>query len=501
MSVELGVPSRSIRYLNINREGVNKNDTCSVDSRWSNPLLDKQDEYLVAITRFEVPLNRIPVTQKMDNCIEIFRYDDTAFDIEDDDGEVLRSYTALNHQNIEDYADVSPDGQATFEQAIEYLEASETREEKFNNMTVEAPDPNDGKGNAISMPPCHTIYEFLNKLNAQIHEALLFNQGNKQIVPEYIVTDNTQENGFSKMHRSDNFLHRNQYTEGQNGGTILNDTEPIAYFLIKMDSDFRFRVEMNYAFANKYYIKMSQALFNMLGFVEQKSTLFERTNLPGRRFMGDRCREANRVDLYNERLAAVQLKKPPYTFLYRRVSTFRDTDAGAGTANTIESKIKTTTAGQIIDKQLVTRFESALSSADSYNRIKAIVFSSSLATTSEGATGNTYRRLLTDFTIPTRSSFSYDPNTRANGSVTENAASEVTFTNTNPSAGRFLMLSDPSPLYEIKVDCNVKVFNFETGQFEFEPIPLPMGGTFSCKLVFISRSELYRRDRPDRLKG
>ena len=503
MSVELGVPSRSIRYLNIHREGRQSDDTCNVDSRWSNPLLDKQDHYLVAISRFEVPLNRVPVTQKMDNCIEIFKYNNAEFTFMDDHGQVIENYEKLDFGHVEDLIQLkamNPDDDLVLRQdGLDYLDRSETHNNEVNKMTTgEVNDSNYVIAHRIDMPPCHTIYEFLNKLNAQILETLLFNAEEKQFVPVYNTGDFHANGSYMMEPYSESADHRNMFSNAN--GDVLNDGEPIAYFKILMDSDYRFRVEMNHAFAKMYYIKMSPALFNMLGFVENKSNpFFSRTDLPGRRFMGDRIgqmipRRLNQQDFQRH-------TKPPYTFNMRDIQTFTQQQTLApGQFHEIQKTHSVNVSGFAM-RDMICTFESALSSADSYNRIKSIVFSSSLATTSEGATGNTYRRFLTDFTIPTRSSFSYNPNTGESGPVSENAASEVTYTNPNPSAGRFLMLSDPSPLYEIKVDCHVKVFNFETGQFEFEPIPLPIGGTFSCKLVFISRSELYRRDRPDRLKA
>ena len=109
--------------------------------------------------------------------------------------------------------------------------------------------------------------------------------------------------------------------------------------------------------------------------------------------------------------------------------------------------------------------------------------------------------MLTDYTLPVRTSFSFDPYTMEGGSVSENAASEYTFTNANPSAGRFLQITDPSPLYELKLEVLAKVFNYEKDRFEMEAIPLPVGGTFSVKLVFISKNDIYRREKPDAMKA
>ena len=157
--------------------------------------------------------------------------------------------------------------------------------------------------------------------------------------------------------------------------------------------------------------------------------------------------------------------------------------------------------GTEVVEEFRTSFTAPTSAADSINRIKSIVFTSSLATLSEGITGGGYRRALTDFVIPTESGFSWDVNTLYANTANENAASEYSFQNNNPSSGRLLIMSDPSPLYEFKIEARVKVWDFEHERFSFEPIPLPAGSTFSCKIVFLSRNDPHERERPDAIVG
>ena len=83
MTTEIGTKNKTIKYINIHKEGLTAEDTIDVDNRWTTPILDKQSDYLVAISRFEVPLNRVPVTAQMDNCIEIFRYNDFLDEVRD----------------------------------------------------------------------------------------------------------------------------------------------------------------------------------------------------------------------------------------------------------------------------------------------------------------------------------------------------------------------------------------------------------------------------------
>ena len=96
MTTEVGIPSKTIRYINVHKEGLRDTDTISIDNRWTTPQLEKQSDYLVAISRFEVPLNRVPVTAKMDNCIEIFRYNDNEQISADPDDEKEDALMLLN---------------------------------------------------------------------------------------------------------------------------------------------------------------------------------------------------------------------------------------------------------------------------------------------------------------------------------------------------------------------------------------------------------------------
>ena len=459
MSVLLGIPSRNIQYINVHKEGTGNNEFCDIDSRWTNPILDKLDDYLVAITRFEVPANRIPMTQKLKDCIQIFAYD-----------------VVTTNNNIEDYA--AANGIADIDAMLNQHEA-----QPANQITPTAlhDDPfiryaNGDISHRINMPPCFTIYSFLKKLNAQINEVLLFNTGQKQIQPI----------GVGQALASSNANHRNKFVD--NNGNVTNDTDPIAFFRIVMDRDFTFRVEMNYLFAQKYYIKMSPALFNMLNFKEGDSGNF-RQDLGGRRFMASRVdRDPNgAIDVYEFR----HTQFPPYIENRRQVNVYVP-------AQTLVAGIHTLQSATILHDNPIATFVAPISAADSINRLKSLVFTSSIATSSEALTGGGYRRTLTDYTIPIQTGFNYNPETFT-GSISENAASEYTYTNPNPSAGRFLQISDPSPLYELKVEVFAKCWDFETNTFVMERIPLPIAGTFSIKLVFISRSELHRRHKPDQL--
>lgn len=463
MSVLIGIPSRSIRYLNIHKEGKNNNEECSVDARWTSPLVEKQDNYLVAITRFEVPMNRVPITQELTDCIEIFKYNETLPDDWSDDEKT--SYPAIKKgQNVEKIGDGK--------EISEWLKFWETRVPAVEKVSVEA---------------CHTVFSFLNTLNSNIDKALL---GTERVLPRIHPRSTDQTPMYNKFHFDDD--------------EVANDTIPNAYFRISMNADFTFRVEMNFKFADKYYIKMSPALFNMLGFKEgAKADDYKfRMNFVGRRFMGDRDdATATPHPPYHKTARLVDFSINPRSQLGLNYQTvFGQPGATALELHKDTGYLDVSQSYAVETKKTV--FVAPVSAADTINRVKKITFTSSLATTSDADAGGdvgTYRRVLTDFTLPVKTSFSFNPLTGVASDISENAASEYSYNNPNPSAGRFLQITDPSPLYELKLTAQAKCWNFEKNQFELEDIPLPIAGTFTVKMVFISRSELHRRERPDRI--
>ncbi len=485
MSIEIGTPAKSIRYLNIHKEFQQEGDTCDTDNRFSNPVLDKMDDYITCISRFEVPMNRVPVTQEMNSCIQIYRYNDTELTLMDGIDDKLDGRGHLDRANLEIGAKLVNEAFLTTEDGVSYLEACE--DTALFQMTEGGADPN--FTHSIDMPPCFTIYQFMRLLNAQVAEALVMNTGTKQFVPT-TTTDHT-------IVRSTNANHRNLFCTG--AGTIVNEEEPISRFEVTMSADYTFSVEMNNAFARYHYIKMSPALFNMLQFSEAHSPEFKRIDLPGRRFMGDRT-----IDITS--LRDLQVKSTPgYSLNSRQIAGESTVYKPPGGYQAVEL-IATATNDlksiyEIVVQEYITSFTAPVSASDSINRIKSLVFSSSLPTTSEASSGDTYRRILTDYTIPVQSTFSWDPATLHAGMVSENAASEYSYINVNPSAGRWLMLNSPSPLYELKLDVAAKCWDFEKESFYYEKIPLPAGATFTCKLVFISKNDIYSRDKPDQLKG
>ena len=264
-----------------------------------------------------------------------------------------------------------------------------------------------------------------------------------------------------------------------------------------MSADYTFSVTMNAEFARKYYIKMSKPLFNMLQFKTIYSDTFARINLVGRRFMANRSAVLDIAAIRTMHKTSI----PPYTGTFRNIQYRVDMTISNPLLPMPLARHPKLFFGVEVMTEYRTSFTAPTSAADSINRIKSIVFTSSLATLSEGITGGGYRRALTDFVIPTESGFSWNVKSLDADTVSENAASEYSYQNDNPSSGRLLIMSDPSPLYELKIEARVKVWDFEHERFSYEPIPLPAGSTFSCKIVFLSRNDPHERERPDAIVG
>ena len=76
-SLEIGQDNKSISYMNLSKTGTQAKNTkhtddCSIKHTFgSQPWLDKQSNWLVAITRFCVPLHSVPIISEMNNAIRI----------------------------------------------------------------------------------------------------------------------------------------------------------------------------------------------------------------------------------------------------------------------------------------------------------------------------------------------------------------------------------------------------------------------------------------------
>ena len=573
MTTEVGVPGKNLIYLNIHHEGTSEGEQCSVNERWTNALLDNQSEYLVAISRFEVPMNKVPITKKLDNAITIHRYHEGNYRnyvngseanaiphyIRIDQHETLASmqnYTAIRDQT----ADTAEDRERQGLEYVAYNAANpnakwvpvqgQKAHHGYDNFEVDIATAHEDEWKdgdksdivdtylsnleriprlqiaSIDMPPCHTLFEFINTINGKINDVLTAGEykprgpntfvaygnpaaGAEAVQPRMAVDRPT---AMAAPQEETDASHRyNVYSEDGRG---QNDKDPIAYFKIEMASDYKFSIIMNHHFSRHYYVKLNPELFKMMQFRENFTHgEWDRTYLTGMRFMGERMASTNIGDLtqLSTNYATTTPPHDPKT-RYLDYKVYKVASAGgygiatpqANAAITLgRSGVHESTTLNASLLEYCVYFTSPTSAADSFNRIKSIVFTSSLVTKSEGQSGNTYRRILTDFTVPVGSAFSWNPYSNESASITEGAAAELTFANNNPSSGRLLIMTDPSPLYELSLRVLAKCWNFDTESFSFEAIPLPQGSTFTCKLVFISKNDIYHdhEQRPDKLKG
>ena len=198
MSIELGSQSKSIQYISIHKESTDSETTCNTDNRWSNPQLSKQSDYLVALSRFEIPLNKVPITKKMDNCLQVFRYNNETTN--DAIAQHLEMFHNVEHLGLSE-AQINNGERVTWEAGCAFLDASEQLDPGRGNGDVLLPQIEaynmTQDANSIDMPACYSVYEFVKKLNAQIMETLLMNADQYMIRPKgYNSSINDKTNQF-----------------------------------------------------------------------------------------------------------------------------------------------------------------------------------------------------------------------------------------------------------------------------------------------------------------
>ena len=149
---------------------------------------------------------------------------------------------------------------------------------------------------------------------------------------------------------------------------------------------------------------------------------------------------------------------------------------------------------------------SATCAADALNCHRRLVLESDLITKQERVMTNfgARKRQLVEFDIVNNTTFNYNISEMAGqdpyNSVAHNIARSTTVSEPLPSArtyvspegvgGRWMQLSTNSPLYELEVTAYIISWSFEKREFVKKPIPLPAGGLFDVKLVFVNREEL-----------
>ena len=226
--------------------------------------------------------------------------------------------------------------------------------------------------------------------------------------------------------------------------------------------------------ARKWYIKMSQGMFDMCQFQISRHNpplglLINYSNHTGRRFFGD----------------------------------------GQGDTKTIETDTlmninDTLTQGHLMRSFVVST--SATSAADMFNCHRRLVLTSDLITKQERMMVNfgSRKRQLVEYDLTQNTTFSYQIRT-SHGSdpyepgthflsrtttVQENLPSARTYTSKGGVDGRWMQLSSPSPLYQLEVTAHLIIWSFENRRFEQRPISLPAGGVFDVKLAFVNRDTL-----------
>ena len=233
---------------------------------------------------------------------------------------------------------------------------------------------------------------------------------------------------------------------------------------ITLGPDYKFNLFLRDDVHERFYVRFSEPFFKMCQFRETVVGLEDvQTDLYGRRFVAIDTVSAHRIWTYSPAPDAGQPPPPDEIFAI---------------------------------------WEAPSSSADNINRIKKIVFTSDAQVKSEANTESSYRRFLVDFLITNPTTISYQMASKYFMPSITNDATEVTeelpgnqiYQADNPSGGRVQELISDAAMYEIAIHAYAQVWSFKKDRLEQIEIPLNAGSTFSCKLVFISRTDA----KPDR---
>jgi len=404
MSVELGTEDKNVIYLNLNKSGQessnNPNDTqyCTVSLHMNDvPLISRQDKYIVALTRFSVPLTEIPII--FQTSFEIYKWVDNA------------------EQGVHKMPRVNgvPNGWPDYD-------AFETQVDDVVAGLGATPPTIDNCGRQTCViPNSFTVYQFLDL----IEESL-----------------------------------------GALADQIKIITTPDMRYVVMIE-----RPDGH----ERLYLKMSQALFSMLQFQSGDSPITVQGAVVGA--------DHNALNLVGRRFHA---------------ATYGDSE----------------TIGLAPGATTFQKHTAHMCAAD-ISCHRRIVFISDLATKQERNVQNVYKKFLADYNVTNPTNFSYqirdrtgfDPYDSADGyadhfkshqaTVTETLPSHRVYASANNSSGRWQMLSLPGPLHQIEVRAQLQIWNFETRKFELKPIPLPAGSLFSCKLIFVSKSEFREQTTDD----
>jgi hypothetical protein len=480
MSIELGGTDKNISYLNLTKSGKEASndeaETCSVTLNFNTPWLDKQDDYLCAVTRFSVPLSQVPTIKGM------------SFEV--------------RSQDLDGNGDPRYDANGPLTTEIPCRVGVDANGAPANEFCV------------IETGDHYTFHGFL--------EAIQYKLENTYIQATYeVINGGTVTAPATVEYEADDVVDDGEFNESR----AMPLSERIK---MRITPDFRFQVMVtNDGFPDKLVVKMSKGMFHMCQFQTSSDNLADvahrHNDLEGFHFAGDPNPKFEHYfpNAFNNDGATVQNANPNIldtsisspVDANDRVTSYLD---GFGIEVFLQmmeypftAEVQGSVAGGMpLQKTMLRRWTvhtAHLSCAD-YSRCREVVFTSDMAVKSEGNSSGGYKRFLCDYQITDPTTFSYtlrddrtaDPYAPGSehfmgrqSTIEETLPSHRIYQSTNASAGRWQDLTLPSPLYELEVRARVRVWDYENSRYSIEDIPLPAGTQYSVKLIFVSKKNFF----------
>ena len=439
MSIDLLGANRELFYVNLTTVGTESHNGnqafCSAKQQYRDaPLLHDQSKYLVAATRWQIPTSEVPIIEQ--HYFEVWQYSTENDGIAYTAPTTYAHFEALENGYLQEVA-----AGTAFTQIDENTRTYHNQWIHFNRVRH------------VVLPSAYTIYQWFEQLQAVL----------EQEIPQYAGTlepaTGNDPGGYHYTKLSDRIK-----------VVLLPDMRVQVWISW---GDYRSDTAHYREHAKQWYIKMSRGLFDMLQ--------FQISNFP----VGGGTINMNNHTGYR---------------LFGR--------PGVGDTRTVKA-----TGYQIGGATLdLTRSfsvaTSATSAADSFNCHRKLVLTSDLITKMERTMSSLggRKRQLVEYDVLNNTQFSYnirkpgageDPydfaihNFSQQASITENLPSARTYATNVGVDGRWMQLSTPSPLYQLEVTAHLVIWSYEQRRYVPVPIPIPAGGTFDVKLVFVSKDELF----------
>jgi hypothetical protein len=441
MSVDLLGANRELMFVNlsaIGKESLNGHQAfCTAKQTYrDSPLLFRQDMHLVCATRWQVPTSEVPTIEP--TSFELWEYNATNDPLPNGTGYVAPLT----------YADF-----AAHEAAWDALDQAG----QVNPLAGQF-----RKYKTFYLPAASSAYQWFAQVESELHAPIPYMQ------------DNT----------ADGFVIGTEYKRYSDRIKFVLLPDMRAQIWISDKDSYMpggaLPVAVQRTYTLKWYIKCSRGLFDMLQMQVSTHVGNHNNATVGNTFTNHTdYRLMGREGAGNE-MSVVNL---PWTIL-------------SGLAGTAPVSLT----------RFFTASTSATSAADMFNCHRKLVLTSDLITKAERTMTNfgSRKRQLVEFDLMHDTTFSYqiyemrgtDPYAHSN----HNIGRQTTVNEILPSArryaskggvdGRWMQLSSPSPLYQLEVTAHIIIWSFEKREFEQRKIPLPAGGVFDVKLVFVNKDEL-----------